>query len=356
MPNNNITQITPPRVPLVDPQTGLITREWYRFFLNLYTLTGSGTDSGSTTDIQVSMPPSAPIGELERDKDIDGLYASLPPPTQLGTIASQNADNANISGNVTLKNADANCVVYTDTNKKLITSTNFSYAGFNPVSYYTYQVQSNIGSQGFDVKVYVDSTGAGQSAFYKSRGTIDSPTRAQTGDSCGFYRFFARDFGGSDREIARFSGVVETSSASAADTISGQFRFATRSYAAGVPTAPVTRVTIASTGLMTSSYGLSLGAPVTKTGDFTVADTENFIISNRGATNTVTLPTAADWDGRIIIIKTIQAFTVISASSNVVPSTSATAGTAILPATDGAWAMLVSDGTNWVIMAANPLV
>lgn len=26
------------------------------------------------------------------------------------------------------------------------------------------------------------------------------------------------------------------------------------------------------------------------------------------------------------------------------------AGTAILPATDGAWALLKSDGTNWVIM------
>jgi len=31
------TQITPPRVELVDPKTGLVSREWYRFFFSLYT-------------------------------------------------------------------------------------------------------------------------------------------------------------------------------------------------------------------------------------------------------------------------------------------------------------------------------
>ena len=30
------TQITPPRVELVDPKTGLVSREWYRFFFSLY--------------------------------------------------------------------------------------------------------------------------------------------------------------------------------------------------------------------------------------------------------------------------------------------------------------------------------
>jgi hypothetical protein len=51
--------------------------------------------------------------------------------------------------------------------------------------------------------------------------------------------------------------------------------------------------------------------------------------------------------------KTITANTVVSASSNVVPLAGGSAGTAILPATDGAWATLVSDGTNWIIMQAN---
>ena len=98
----------------------------------------------------------------------------------------------------------------------------------------------------------------------------------------------------------------------------------------------------------------ALAAPVTVTTDYTVAAGVTFIISNRGATNTLTLPTAASNSGRILVISTIQAFTVISASSNVVPRAGGSAGTAILPNTDGAWAMLVCDGTNWIIMAGTP--
>lgn len=94
-------------------------------------------------------------------------------------------------------------------------------------------------------------------------------------------------------------------------------------------------------------------APVTKTANFTVADTETNIVVNGSANITATLPAAASFPGRSITIKTIKAFTVVSASSNVVPLGSATAGTAILAATIGKYATLVSDGTNWVIMTAN---
>ena len=53
----NATNITPPRVPLIDQRTGLISREWYRFFLNLFTLTGSGTNQVSLVDLQLGPPP-----------------------------------------------------------------------------------------------------------------------------------------------------------------------------------------------------------------------------------------------------------------------------------------------------------
>jgi hypothetical protein len=92
-------------------------------------------------------------------------------------------------------------------------------------------------------------------------------------------------------------------------------------------------------------------APATKTTAYTVADGDQFLIFNGGASITVTLPAAASYTGRELVMKTIAAFTVISASANVVPRTSATAGTAILAATAGSWALLISDGTNWVIMA-----
>jgi hypothetical protein len=39
----NATQITPPRVPIVDERTGLVSREWYRYFYSLYAFSGGGT-------------------------------------------------------------------------------------------------------------------------------------------------------------------------------------------------------------------------------------------------------------------------------------------------------------------------
>ena len=103
-------------------------------------------------------------------------------------------------------------------------------------------------------------------------------------------------------------------------------------------------------GRMTG-LGTGLVAPVTKTGNFTLGANENEVICNGSASITATLPSAASWVGRKVRIKTIAAYTVISASSNVVPITSATAGTAILAATAGKWSELVSDGTNWITMA-----
>lgn len=99
---------------------------------------------------------------------------------------------------------------------------------------------------------------------------------------------------------------------------------------------------------------LQLTAPVSKTASFTLGSTENFVVCNGASDNvTVTLPTASANVGRVVFIKNLSAtYTVISASSNVKPANSNTAGTAILAATAGAWAMLVCDGTNWVIMAS----
>jgi hypothetical protein len=68
---------------------------------------------------------------------------------------------------------------------------------------------------------------------------------------------------------------------------------------------------------------------------------------------TVTLPAPASFPGRILYLNTITANSVISASANVIPLGSNTAGTAILAATLGKFAMLQSDGTNWITMMSN---
>ena len=125
------------------------------------------------------------------------------------------------------------------------------------------------------------------------------------------------------------------------------------SVATGQVSDGVTAINTALGVLDAALYLLQNPTIVTKTIDFTVAATDTNIICNKGSTLTITLPAASAITGRKLRIKTIQGFTVISASSNVVPLVGGSAGTAILAATAGKWADLQSDGTNWIIMAGN---
>lgn len=117
------------------------------------------------------------------------------------------------------------------------------------------------------------------------------------------------------------------------------------------------RVNLGATGLLSIGAGsFGRGAPVTKAVNFTLAATENWVIVNQAGTTTVTLPAASSWTGREVMFKTITANTLISASSNVVPQAGGAAGTAILGGLAGNWCTMVSDGTNWVIMAGGGLL
>ena len=99
-----------------------------------------------------------------------------------------------------------------------------------------------------------------------------------------------------------------------------------------------------------ANFGIIDGATVTETGaTHTLAATTKQLIANRAGTITVTLPAGSAVPGREIYMRTIQAQTVVSASSDVIPLTGGAAGTAILPAAAGAFALLKSDGTNWQI-------
>ena len=60
---NNITQIPAPRVDFIDQRTGLMSREWYRFFLNLFTLTGSGANNTAIEDFNYD-PIGSQVSEL----------------------------------------------------------------------------------------------------------------------------------------------------------------------------------------------------------------------------------------------------------------------------------------------------
>lgn len=71
----NITNIPAPRVPFTDAKTGLVSREWYRFLLNLFRLTGSGTNDITIVD-QAVQPLSA-------EPDLRNLFdMQIAPPVQ----------------------------------------------------------------------------------------------------------------------------------------------------------------------------------------------------------------------------------------------------------------------------------
>ena len=125
----NPTQLTPPRVALIDDRSGAISREWYRFFLSLLTATQtnqdevelapdataliasydamlaelaqateSAPDGASASDLAVVQsdiqtleltPPNASASELAvLQAEVFGL--GLEPRAELGTIASKN--------------------------------------------------------------------------------------------------------------------------------------------------------------------------------------------------------------------------------------------------------------------------
>lgn len=82
----NVTNIPAPRVSIIDERTGLISREWYRFFLNLFTLVGQGNNQTSLDDLQVG-PPAQNINILVSGSSTD----LVPPPAPITSIADNQA-------------------------------------------------------------------------------------------------------------------------------------------------------------------------------------------------------------------------------------------------------------------------
>ena len=268
----NITQITAPRVALLDTKTGLMSREWYRFFYNLYVITGAG----------------------------EGITPVTSGGTGIGTIP---------------------------TNGQLLIGNGFGYTLRTLTAGTGITVTNGPGT--------ISVANAGVLSW--SGGTSGlTPATATTG-------------------VVTLAGTL----------IAGNGGTGFASYAVGDllyanTTTTLTKLPVGTTGqVLTVTAGApaweggAASAPVTKTADFTLAATESWVINNKsGSTCTVTLPTPSTYTGRQVTFKNMQAQLLVSASSNVVPLDSTSAGTAILLDVVGNWATMVSDGTNWVIMQA----
>lgn len=105
----NPTQLTPPRVPLIDERTGAISREWYRFFLSLLTATQDNSDVSASTPDTASLlasydamlaelamaalaAPSAETAELTQQVNALSLATAIEPRAELGTVSSLQQD------------------------------------------------------------------------------------------------------------------------------------------------------------------------------------------------------------------------------------------------------------------------
>jgi hypothetical protein len=111
-PNATPTPITPPRVPLIDPRTGLIDRAWYLFFLSLNNIATAVVDDGvgPNPDSLIASYDAA-LQTLAQTVETQPLPVDLSadlmalkqevqttPRLEIGTIAYQNYDNVNITG------------------------------------------------------------------------------------------------------------------------------------------------------------------------------------------------------------------------------------------------------------------
>ena len=79
----NITNITPPRVQLVEPATGMINREWYRFFVNMFRLTGNGQNDITLEDLQIGPDSDATSLAAVLQTEIQNLSVAPPMTPQL---------------------------------------------------------------------------------------------------------------------------------------------------------------------------------------------------------------------------------------------------------------------------------
>jgi hypothetical protein len=320
--------ITPPRVPLVDPATGLISRAWYLFFLSLNNVANAVVDDPIVSpsaesliasydallqtlaqEVQTQPSQESALGQIaELQKQIEGLEKQIECPCTELTAELQ-------------KQIQALEVAPLPQQGALTSGTSILYGN---------------GSGGFSNVVIGSGVAfaAGTLSATGSGGTVTSVTGTAPVVSSG----------GTTPAISLAAGYGDTQNPYASKT--ANTFLAAPNGAAGVPTFRA----IVAADVPALPYNPT-AAPATYAANFSVAATDVWIINNKSGSSCVaTLPTAGANTGRVLYFQNYQNQTLVSASSNVVPLAGGAAGTAILQATAGSTTTLVSNGTNWIIM------
>jgi len=286
----NITQIPAPRVVLIYPRTGLMSREWLRFFNNIYTIIGAN------------------LGIVQIPNGGTGL-SSYPTNGQLliGNTAGQKYDlNTLTAGSgITITNG-AGSITITGTGGTVTSVSVVSANGF----------AGTVANSTTTPAITLTTTITG---ILKGNGTAIS---------------------------AAVSGTDYAPATSGTSILYGNGAGGFNNVTVG------TGLTFAA-GTLSTSGTITTSAPVTKTADFSVASTDTWLINNKtGSTCTVTLPSPSTNTGRVLYFINYQNQSLVSASSNVVSRAGGAAGTAILDNVAGNWATIVSDGTSWLTTQA----
>jgi hypothetical protein len=385
----NATQITPPRVALIDARTGAVSREWYRWFYSLYNIVGGGlgvigVSSGGTGLSTIPTNGQLLIGNgTGYTLNTLGVGAGISVTNGIGTITLANTGVLSFSGGTTGLTPSAvttGAITLAGTliavnggtgfasyavGDLLYADTTTTLAKLPDVATGNALISGGVTTAPLWGKIGLTTHVSGVLPIANG-GTNGSATPTSFGVAYGTGTAYAFTAAGTTGQVltATTGGAPTWAAPATSGTVTSVSVVSANGFAGTVATAtttPAITLTTSITGVLKGN-GTAISAavvntdyfapsaPVTKTADFTVAATEVWLINNKsGSTCTVTLPTASSWTGRVLRFQNYQVQTVVSASSNVVPLAGGAAGTSILLASSGDSATLVSDGSNWLM-------
>jgi len=300
----NITQIPAPRVELIDPRTGLMSREWFRFFNNIYAIVGADLGIIQIPNGGTGLSAYPTNGQLLIGDTAGQKYVLNTLTAGSGIGVTNGAGTIGVANTGVLSNvAGAGISVSSATGN--VTVANTGVLSFNGGTTGLTPNTATTGAVTLAGTLDVDNGGTGQTTYTNGQLLIGNTT----GNTL------------TKATLTAGTGIAITNGAGS--------------------------ISVATNGTITTN------PPVTKTADFSVTSTDTWLINNKtGSTCTVTLPSPSANTGRVLYFINYQNQLLVSASSNVVSRLGGAAGTAILDNVSGNWATIVSDGTSWVTTQA----